>query len=67
MVHIGEYTVIVPEEYEQALLGAETLGALHSIEEAVDEFDVVRIVEDAIKIDGYFVIVIYDGGSNGNK
>ena len=67
MVHIGEYTVIVPEEYEQALLDAETLGLLWPIENAADEFEVREIVEDAIKIQAYFVIVVYTGGGNGNR
>ena len=67
MVHIGEYTVIVPEEYEQSLLDAEELGRLAPIEEAADEFEVVEIIEDAIIIPGIFVIVIYEGGSNGHK
>ena len=67
MVHIGEYTVIVPEEYEQSLLDAEEQGHLDPIENAADEFEVVEIIEDAIKIDGFFVTVIYEGGSNGHK
>ncbi len=67
MVHVGEYTIIVSEEYEQALLDAEELGHLAPIEEAMDTLDVVEIVEDAIKIDGFYVIVIYDGGTNGHR
>jgi hypothetical protein len=67
MVHIGEYTIIVPEEYEQSLLDAETAGKLQSVENATDEFDIAKTVEQAIRIPAYFVIVVRARGRNGHK
>lgn len=67
MVTVGQYTVIVPDSHEQALLDAVEFGSLIDIENAEDDVQVAEMVSNEIRIDIYYIIVIDNGGSNGHK